>query len=103
MGLAGSSDCDLLGWSTLAVDGDQFMVRLAEVKESGLYASGSQYWPVLCCQHVNCHSHLRFCSTCAGSNDKPLHWIASRLLMCWTLSGSHMEQAYSRTCLATDL
>ena len=36
----------------LAVDGDQSVVKLVEVGESGVSAFGLQGWPVQCCQHV---------------------------------------------------
>ena len=52
MGLAGSSDSGLLGWSVLVVDSDQSVVKLLGVGESAASLSGLQGGLVQCCQHV---------------------------------------------------
>ena len=51
-GLVGSSDSGLLSWCILAVDGDQSVVKLVEVGESGASASGLHGWPMQYCQHI---------------------------------------------------
>ena len=52
MGLVGTADSGSLGWCILAVDGDQSVVKLVEVGESGASASGLHGWPMQYCQHI---------------------------------------------------
>ena len=99
MGQAESSDICLLGWCTLAVDGDQFMVELVEVGVCCILCLGYRDGQS---SAVSMSFTLSFVVSVQSPTSSPL-LDSHQTLMCLMLWGSHMEQAYLRTGLTKDL